>query len=459
MSQEIDFLAVQQVFKRFVSQPGSYLCLSFPNSALDYWCTRASYFLHPSSLLMSLSLCMIVKNEANQLPRCLESVRSAVDEIVVVDTGSTDQTVAIAHSFGAAIYSFAWTGDFSAARNESLTHATSDWILVLDADEVLVTETVSLLKQAIQQPDYLVINLLRHEIGAVQSPYSLVSRLFRRHSAIQFSRPYHAMIDDSVIALRQREPHWQVVDLTETAILHYGYEPGAIASRDKLQTARTTMEAYLANHPNDPYECSKLGALYVQLGDFERGINLLKHGLTSVERISGGANSPSSQVTAPVVYELHYHLGTAYSRLKQSDLAAQHYHQAIKQPIVERLKLGAYNNLGSLMKVNGDLNGAKFAYETCVAIAPEFALGHYNLGTTIRALGNITDAIVHYQTALRLNPDHAEAHQNLGVALLKLGRVEESLASFGRAIALHSHHNPQQAEHLRRSLKEMGFQL
>jgi tetratricopeptide (TPR) repeat protein len=140
-------------------------------------------------------------------------------------------------------------------------------------------------------------------------------------------------------------------------------------------------------------------------------------------------------------------------------LAAEHYHQAIKQPILERLKLGAYNNLGSLMKVNGDLSGAKAAYETCVAIAPEFALGHYNLGTTVRALGHLTDAIAHYQTAIHLNPGHAEAHQNLGVALLKLGRVEQSLASFGRAIALHSHHNPQQAEHLRRSLKEMGFQL
>lgn len=402
---------------------------------------------------------MIVKNEADQLPRCLESVRSLADEIVIVDTGSTDQTVAIAQSLGAQVYAFAWIGDFSAARNESLTHATCDWILVLDADEVLAPEAVSLLRQAIQQPDHLVINLLRHEVGAVQSPYSLVSRLFRRHPAIQFSRPYHAMIDDSVMALRQREPHWRVIDLTETAILHYGYEPGAIASRDKLQIALTTMEAYLAQHPNDPYECSKLGALYVQLGDFERGINLLKHGLASVETTKGEAAGLLSHATAPVEYELHYHLGTAYSRLKQADRAAQHYHQAIKQPIVERLKLGAYNNLGSLMKVNGDLTGAKFAYETCVAIAPEFALGHYNLGTTVRALGHITDAIAHYQTALRLNPDHAEAHQNLGVALLKLGRVEESLASFGRAIALHSHHNPQQAEQLRQSLKELGFQL
>ncbi len=411
---------------------------------------------------MSLTLCMIVKNEAENLPRCLESVRSVVDEIVLVDTGSTDQTVAIAQSFGAKVYSFAWTGDFSAARNESLQHATRDWILVLDADEVLVAEVVPLLKQAIQQPDYLVINLLRHEIGAVQSPYSLVSRLFRKHPAIQFSRPYHAMIDDSVAALRQQEPHWQVAEVTETAILHYGYEPGAIASRDKWQIACSTMEAYLAQHPNDPYECSKLGALYVQMGDVERGIDLLKQGLASVksiENMAGEADPLSVHASAPVEYELHYHLGSAYSRLNQADLAAEHYHQAIKQPILERLKLGAYNNLGSLMKVNGDLNGAKAAYETCVAIAPEFALGHYNLGTTVRAMGHLTDAIAHYQTAIHLNPGHAEAHQNLGVALLKLGRVEESLASFGRAIALHSHHNPQQAEHLRRSLKEMGFQL
>lgn len=89
---------------------------------------------------MSLSLCMIVKNETDYLARCLASVQGLVDQIVVVDTGSTDDSVDIARSFGAEIHHFEWIDDFAAARNESLRHATGDWILILDADECLNPE-------------------------------------------------------------------------------------------------------------------------------------------------------------------------------------------------------------------------------------------------------------------------------------------------------------------------------
>ncbi len=85
----------------------------------------------------ALSLCMIVKNEQSNLVRCLSSVKAAVDEIVVVDTGSTDRTKDLAAVFGARVFDFAWTDDFSSARNVSLSQAKGDWILVLDADETL----------------------------------------------------------------------------------------------------------------------------------------------------------------------------------------------------------------------------------------------------------------------------------------------------------------------------------
>ncbi len=84
-----------------------------------------------------ISLCMIVKNEEKNLPRCLESVRGLVDEIVVLDTGSEDNTVSVAESFGAKVYHMPWPGSFSAARNESLKKAGGNWILYLDADEAL----------------------------------------------------------------------------------------------------------------------------------------------------------------------------------------------------------------------------------------------------------------------------------------------------------------------------------
>ncbi len=392
-----------------------------------------------------ISLCMIVKDEAERLPQCLESVRPLVSELIVVDTGSTDETVAIAQSFGAKTYDFPWNHNFSDARNESLKYATGDWVLVLDADEVLTPSVIPLIQQAVEKPDYLAINLLRHEVGATQSPYSLVSRLFRRHPEICFQRPYHAMIDDSVADLLQREPHWQIGELPQVAILHYGYEPGAIATRDKYEKARTTMEGFFAVHPDDPYVCSKLGALYVQMGKIEQGMALLERGLAA------------PQADAPVRYELHYHLGIAHARLNHTEEARQHYQAAIQQPILGRLKIGAYNNLGNLLKSMGDLPGAKRVYQQCITIASDFAIGHNNLGMTLKAMGELSAAIAHYQQAIALNPSYAEAYQNLGVALLKAGQVPQSLEAFERAIALHSEANPEEAKRLRRGLLEMGF--
>ena len=140
-----------------------------------------------------LSLCMIVKNEATRLPQCLRSVQAVVDEMIVLDTGSTDETPAIARQFGAKVFESTWQQDFAAARNEALAQVTGDWVLVLDADETLTPECVGAIRQAIAVEDHLVVNLIRQEIGAAQSPYSLVSRLFRRHPDLSFSRPYHAI--------------------------------------------------------------------------------------------------------------------------------------------------------------------------------------------------------------------------------------------------------------------------
>lgn len=398
---------------------------------------------------MQISLCMIVKNEAENLPRCLNSVQGAVDELVVLDTGSTDRTPEIARSLGAKVYHTTWQNDFSLARNEALQYVTGDWALVLDADEALAPEIIPALKQSVQQENAIVINLVRQEIGAAQSPYSLVSRLFRRHPAIQFSRPYHALVDDSVAALLNQEPHWQVLNLPAVAILHYGYEPGTIASRDKLQKARTTMEGFFAAHPSDPYVCSKLGALYVQMGETQQGIAVLKQGLQAIQ-------SSASELDAPTLYELHYHLGIAY-RSQNPALAEQHYRSAIAQPLLDALKIGAFNNLGSLLQARGDWAGASALYQQVLEIDPNFAIGHYNLGMVLKATGQLEAAVAHYQQAIELNPDYAEAHQNLGVVLLKLGRVPDSLSAFKTAIALHEAHSSAEATRLRLGLQQMGL--
>lgn len=394
---------------------------------------------------MKLSLCTIAKNEATSLPNCLKSVRNVVDEIIVLDTGSTDKTPEIAQEFGAKVYHFQWCNDFSVARNEALKYVQGEWVLVLDADEVLKPEIIPQLKQVIQQPNLLIVNLIREEIGAKQAPYSLVSRLFRKHPKIYFSRPYHAMIDDSISLLLEKEPQWKIGSLSDVAILHYGYEPGAIASRNKFQTAKTTMEGYLNQHPNDPYVCNKLGALYLETGETSKGIKLLQRGLTA------------HSVDPGVLYELHYHLGIAYESLQQLNLAESHYQTATKLDILPQLKLGAFINLGNVLKARNQLEAAQETYANAIAIDPDFAVGYYNLGMLLKQMGRFADAIALYQQAIKLNPNYAEAYQNLGVVFLKVGNVGESLVAFQRAIELHQINNPSEAERLRQGLKEMGF--
>ncbi|MGB7712405.1 MAG: glycosyltransferase [Microcoleus sp.] len=394
---------------------------------------------------MDLTLCMIVKNEAATLPRTLTSVKGVVDEMVVLDTGSGDRTREIAQEFGARVYRFEWCDDFAAARNECLKYATGDWILVLDADEVLVPQIVPQIKQGIQSDRPLLINLIRQEVGASQSPYSLVSRLFRNRHDIRFSRPYHAMVDDSVAEILQREPEWKIAALPDVAIWHSGYHKDAIATKSKFQKAQAAMERYIAYYPSDAYACSKLGALYVESGQVQRGINLLTKGLTAVP------------IDDSIVYELNYHLGIAYRQQQQFGKAKEHYQVAINTNVLPALKLGAYNNLGNLLKDEGDLTTAEMAYKAALKIDPNFAIGHYNLGLTLKAGGNLADAIAYYRQAIKIAPEHAEAHQNLAVALLKIGKMPESLAEFKRAIALHEQRRPFEAERLRRGLREMGL--
>ena len=98
-----------------------------------------------------ISLSMIVKNEENNLRACLDSIKSLVAEIVIVDTGSNDKTIAIAEEFDARVYFFNWCSDFSKARNYSLEKCTCPWILSLDADEIIDSKDISIIRKILQQ--------------------------------------------------------------------------------------------------------------------------------------------------------------------------------------------------------------------------------------------------------------------------------------------------------------------
>lgn len=158
---------------------------------------------------MSLSLCMIVKNEESKIEKCLKSVSGLVDEMIVVDTGSTDKTKSIAEQLGAKIFDYQWGHDFSAARNYSLEKATKDWIIVLDADEYLDANPKAV-QEALSNPE-IDAYALRWE--HIHFPKTLLqnykTRLFRRDASIRFKGMVHEDVVDTL-----KKERWKTLGAT-----------------------------------------------------------------------------------------------------------------------------------------------------------------------------------------------------------------------------------------------------
>ncbi|HEY9622842.1 MAG TPA: glycosyltransferase [Crinalium sp.] len=175
-----------------------------------------------------LSLCMIVKNESANLPRCLASAQPFVDEMIVVDTGSQDDTVAIAQQFGATVSTFEWCDDFAAARNFSLAQANGDWILVLDADEELVVQSALQPEHLNANPDYLAYWLQLTDANVVNDELTPLYpvRLFRNLPELRYTSRFHEQLTYQQQSLTDQ----QLGFFRDFKILHYGY------TEDQLRT-------------------------------------------------------------------------------------------------------------------------------------------------------------------------------------------------------------------------------
>jgi glycosyltransferase involved in cell wall biosynthesis len=198
-----------------------------------------------------ISLCMIVKNEQQYLPRCLASVQGVVDEIIVVDTGSTDTTCSIAEQAGAIVLSFPWKGNFSDARNASLECATGDWILFLDADEALTPESGIALRRIVEEENEGYFLKIINFIGAenhIETCPDLVFRLFRNRSEYRFRGAIHEQIVD-VILEHNRQARYQIAE--DVVLFHYGYLSQQIIEKDKKNRNINIIKQELENTPHN----------------------------------------------------------------------------------------------------------------------------------------------------------------------------------------------------------------
>ncbi len=221
---------------------------------------QKSEYSSEKDILITLS--MIVKNEEKFLSGCLESVKGIVDEIVIVDTGSTDRTREIALSYNAKLYDFEWINDFSAARNEALKHSNGRWILYLDADERLSEDSRKNIRQ-------LLMNV-SEDIGGIictlESDHSLISgkteihrggypRLFRNYGypSISFSGRVHEQITPSILALGKS------LIFSDIVIQHLGYNRSREEMEQKIKRNYSMLIQHVKEEPLNAYAWYQLG--------------------------------------------------------------------------------------------------------------------------------------------------------------------------------------------------------
>jgi glycosyltransferase involved in cell wall biosynthesis len=211
-----------------------------------------------------ISLCMIVKNEEKYLSGCLDSVQGIADEIIIVDTGSTDETIAIAERYGAIVIRSEWEHDFAKARNRGVERASGEWILFLDADEQLDEATKPQLLEYVRHADLSALLLqIRNQIGPENDQGSTIHpvlRMFRNDFGHRFEGRIHEQISFSIL---RRNPSARF-HLTDVIIHHYGYRTQVVAEKNKLQRNMELLELALAEEPDNTFHRYNIGVEYLR---------------------------------------------------------------------------------------------------------------------------------------------------------------------------------------------------
>jgi glycosyltransferase involved in cell wall biosynthesis len=224
---------------------------------------------------LTISLCMIVRDEEQMLPQCLAAAAPAVDEIVIVDTGSTDATIEIARSFGARVIEFPWTGSFSEARNVSFEAATSDWIIYLDADEVLSPEDAPKLRALTghtwREGMYLVETSYVGELGEGAAVVNNALRVFRNRPGYRFDGRLHEQIIKTL-------PTFAPGRLAQTAvrIQHYGYLGAVREAKEKSARNVELLLAQAQEGAATPFYHFNLGSEYAAAGEGRAAVTELR---------------------------------------------------------------------------------------------------------------------------------------------------------------------------------------
>jgi len=388
---------------------------------------------------MTLSLCMIVRDEAEQIGECLRSVRGLADEMIVVDTGSTDGTPARACEQGAQVVSLPWKDDFSAARNRSLAEATGDWILILDADERLFPRHFEAIRRVIAQSKAQALQIFvrtytdhsslmnwqptdpaRAESGGFCGYYDLPQvRLFRRRREATFE----GIVHESVAPALERQ---DIPIYRADIVIHHYKESRSVhqkEGRNRLIFELSRRRAESEPRHADSWRQRAMAALDVgehndAVASFERAIELV----------------PNQQ-------DLYFQLGAILVLVGQAERACSLYRRALEQFPDEPELVQA---LGDALSATGNLADAAEAYTRSLDLDPYLYRAVVGMGFVALREGQTDAAIRYFERAKSIPCGLDIPYVNLGLLYLSTGRLDEALAELRRAFAL----NPKRWETL-----------
>lgn len=377
--------------------------------------------------LPTISLCMIVRDEERVLTDCLGSAKPWFDEIIVVDTGSTDRTMEIAREAGVKLFRFAWIDDFSAARNESLSHACGQWVMWMDADDTLPEECGKKLRDLITLADDRTTGfLMQVHIPPAPGEYGLTIvdqvKLFRNLPDLQFEGRIHEQILESINRAGGR------VERTDLHVVHSGYDYSPEGQRKKRERDLLLLEKDLKDRPNHPFVLFNVGMTAYHLKDFDRAEKALRRCLEL---------SNPQESTVRKVYAM-----LAGCRLEQHDLSAA-------RSIVEK-GLALYPRdpellfrAGIIYRECGDLRASEQCYLTLIGSREQGHIdsldvtmtgfkAHHNLAIVYRDMGRTAEAEQRFAQSIKLNPRFTPSLIGLADLYLSLRRFDDARAIAAR---------------------------
>jgi len=328
---------------------------------------------------------MIVKNEEEFLDSSLKSVISVLEleDLVVVDTGSTDRTKEIAFDNGAGVYDFEWVNDFSAARNYSASKAKNDWVLFMDADEVLKEADIDIIGSFIETAPAGSVGAIKM-IANPGNASSNISRLYNKKN-----HKLDGMIHEQIVPIDDNAKEIVVIPIIAE---HFGYAPEIKESKGKFERNTKMLKEALKKQPGDPYLLAQLGKSYYVNG----------------EDLSVACDYFERALAADVDYRLEYvyitveQYGYSLLRTEQYEKALGHIdryteHYAAAKPEFRFLMAHVFQN-------NGMFQEAVECYESCIGadmIDTEGItsyLSYYNIGVILECVGMIEDAVAVYKS-------------------------------------------------------------